>query len=316
MDAGGKVIDIHMHVPDLFLPTKLSPEEARRLLLKEMDEAGVERAFIYAFEIPHTIMSRVTLEQVYKGLEEAVSYGRFNLPPSLSKIVEGPHEVLEEHARMLEIAHTPSERVVEICRSTHRLLPVGSLDLEAPGILERLGELIGMGVVAVKIYPTLAMLGRRGMEALELVAEVLETAGKALIIHTGCDPGIWELPNFCEYGKPSRFEDIIRSYRDMPVILSHMGAYSALAPGIYLHEALDLAKRYGNVYLDTAAVEPHLILLAVRRVGAGKVLFGSDYPAIAWNSLPDLVARVARLDLSERDRERLLYLNAVRVFGL
>ncbi len=312
----GRVIDVHMHVPDLFLPTKLSPEEARRILLKEMDEAGVEQALIYAFEIPHTIMARVTLEQIYKGLEEAVSYGRFNLPPSLSKIVEGPHEVLEEHARMLEIAHTPSERVIDICRGTERLLPVGSLDLEGPGALKRLGELIGMGVVAVKIYPTLAMMGRREMEALEAVAEILEATGKPLIIHTGCDPGIWELPNFCEYGKPSRFEEIIRRHRDLPVILSHMGAYSALAPGIYLHEALDLAKRYGNVYLDTAAVEPHLILLAVQRVGSDKVLFGSDYPAIAWNSLPDLVARVARLNLPERDKERLLYLNAAGIFGI
>ncbi len=310
------VVDTHMHVPDLFLPSKLSPENARRTILEEMDEAGVEKALIYALEIPYTVMERVTLDQVYKGLEEAISYGRFNLPPSLSKIVEGPEEVLEEHSRMLRIAHTPSERVIDICRGTDRLFPVGSIDLESPGAVERLGRLLSMGVVAVKIYPTLSMLGRRELEVLDTVASLLEAAGSALIIHTGCDPGVWELPNFCEYGRPSRFEEVIRKHRDLPIVLSHMGAYSALAPGIYLHEALDLARRYSNVYLDTAAVEPHLIALAVRRVGAGKVMFGSDYPAVAWSTLPDLVARIAGLDIPEGEKERILYWNAVRVFEL
>ncbi len=314
------MIDFHVHAPDIFSPRKLPPEEAAARLVSEMGRARVCRALLYAVEASVERLRRlVSPARLVRAVEGAISAGIVALPPHLMRLVEDPGAALEEHARLLGAAITPSERVIEISRrSGGRILPVACPDPSAgtDELLARAEALARAGAVAFKVLPTIQLLEGRDVAKLEALAELLQERGLPLIIHTGCDPGLWELPEFCEYGRPSRFERIARRFRDLTVVLAHTGAYSALVPGIYMHEALDMMRRYPNVYGDTAAVDPELVEYAARKVGPEKLLFGSDYPVVAGATWEELVGAALSLRLPERWVERIVRENAAELLGL
>ena len=57
------------------------------------------------------------------------------------------------------------------------------------------------------------------------------------------------------------------------IILGHMGGY------FHVDEAIDVAERYPNIILETSAMPyPEKIREAVERIGAERVIFGSDGP--------------------------------------
>ena len=306
------IVDAHLHVPDIFDVDKMDTVEVRGLIIGEMDRAGVDVALVYSLEVnPKLVLERITLDRVFKGLEDTISYGNYSLPPSLLRTIENLEDVLVDHSNVLKTVFTPSERVIKLCKDTNRLKPVGSVDLSlGDEALERVESLLAMGAVGIKILPTVQVMEEKEMNVLDAAADILEDHARILFIHTGCDPGIWELPNLCSAGNPKNFEGLIGRHRDLPVVLCHMGSYSALRPGIYLEEALELTRRYDNVYLDTAAVEPQILLKAYSKVGPNKILFGSDYPLVGYE-LKELVGNVARLPIPQRDRERILGLNTL-----
>jgi predicted TIM-barrel fold metal-dependent hydrolase len=58
------------------------------------------------------------------------------------------------------------------------------------------------------------------------------------------------------------------------IILGHMGGY------MHVDEAIEVAKRYPNVILETSAMPyPDKIAAAVRRIGPERVIYASDGPA-------------------------------------
>jgi predicted TIM-barrel fold metal-dependent hydrolase len=80
------------------------------------------------------------------------------------------------------------------------------------------------------------------------------------------------------------------------IILGHMGGY------FHVDEAIDVAARYPNVYLETSAMPyPAQIRRAIDTIGAQRVLFASDGPGC----LPKLEVHKVRLaDLTEAEAER------------
>jgi predicted TIM-barrel fold metal-dependent hydrolase len=71
-------------------------------------------------------------------------------------------------------------------------------------------------------------------------------------------------------------------------------------------------KPYPNVLIDTSGAQPQagLVEYAVRELGADRVLFGSDWPI---RDFATQMARVTGARLPERDRRRILGLNAARL---
>ncbi len=314
------IIDFHVHPPDIMSERKLSPEDTARIMIREMDEAGICRALLYALEVNVERFLRVVKpSRLVKAVEEAVGMGILSLPPDLLRAVEEPEQVIREHADMLRLAHVSSEHVLEVSRASGgRIIAIASPDPSMPRdeLTDRVEKLVDEGAMGVKILPTIQMVDSKLMGRIDAVADVLESKGKVLIIHTGCDPGLWELPSMCEPARPSRFERLARRHRDLTIVLAHMGAYSALKPGIFLHEAIDMMRRLPNVYGDTAALDPEIVEYAVRKVGAGKILFGSDYPVVVGASWRMLVEAVKSIRLPREQVERIMWRNAAEILGL
>jgi predicted TIM-barrel fold metal-dependent hydrolase len=85
------------------------------------------------------------------------------------------------------------------------------------------------------------------------------------------------------------------------IVLGHMGAY------FHGRDALAVAERRENVMLETSACPyPGLIGEAVRRVGAERVIFGSDGPGCPPAIELD---KVRRAGLSHGDFRKVVYEN-------
>lgn len=89
------------------------------------------------------------------------------------------------------------------------------------------------------------------------------------------------------------------------IILAHMGGYH------HTDDAIQMCERYENLLRDTSACPyPHKIGEAIERLGAHRVLFGSDGP----DCNPKLELReITRLGLSENEQRLVLHDNIASI---
>ena len=110
-------------------------------------------------------------------------------------------------------------------------------------------------------------------------------------------------------GEVSVCELLAAEYPDGPFIIPHLGSFAddwraQLA-------FIDPLARHPNIFTDTSGVRRFdLLLQAVRRAGAGKILFGSDGP---WLHPGVELAKVRALKLPPRDESLVLGGNCLRL---
>jgi predicted TIM-barrel fold metal-dependent hydrolase len=97
------------------------------------------------------------------------------------------------------------------------------------------------------------------------LVEVLVERDLPVLIH--CGHPIFTLP--------WSIEELIVNFPQAKVVLGHMGHGNI----VYINASIDVAERNPNVYLETSGMPMHTkIAEAVERVGAERVLYGSDIP--------------------------------------
>lgn len=132
-------------------------------------------------------------------------------------------------------------------------------------------------------------------------------------------PTAWsQFPGGLYYGNPIFVDEVAQRHPDVPIILTKMGR----GIGYYFDMAMAVALRNTNVYFDTVGTTgPHL-RMAVDKIGAERIMFGTDWSATwRWISQPaDLYTiRLKTLDdagLSNSEREQILWKTASRLFKL
>ena len=305
-----RIIDMHVHLP----VEPADPVAAAERLVDSMDKAGVQVAVVIAVKLSRELF-RKTMS--VRKLSRAISMSGFHLAlcrnRGIQRIIMEPENALREHEMLLEEHSRGTEEVVTAAASfPDRLIPVASYDPEVSveANIETLSRLKGR-ILGVKLFPTMHFLDPASRR-LDPLYEFLQEEGLVLIVHTGCDPGIWELPPMCETARPSRLTRVARRYRDLDIVVAHMGSYSLLQPGIFFHEAVELGRVSGNVYFDTSAVDRYFIVKGVRKIGLDRIFYGSDYPYMGGLTMSDLIREVAEAGLSPREVEVVLYENPRR----
>ena len=155
---------------------------------------------------------------------------------------------------------------------------------------------------------------------LRLVRRAVETFGfvgiklhryDARITREVCEAGrAYSLPVLCDVmSDVSVCELLAQEYPDVNFIIPHLGSFSDdWKAQVAL---IDHLVRHANIYTDTSGVRRFDILeQAVRRAGAGKILFGSDGP---WLHPGVELAKVTALKLPKADEARVLGGNLVRL---
>ncbi|HUJ20379.1 MAG TPA: amidohydrolase family protein [Bryobacteraceae bacterium] len=80
--------------------------------------------------------------------------------------------------------------------------------------------------------------------------------------------------------KVANFHMIASEYPGINFIMAHLGSFASERWSEHL-EAIAVARRYANVYLETSSVVFYKFLeMAARELGAGKIIFGSDGPEV------------------------------------
>jgi hypothetical protein len=102
-------------------------------------------------------------------------------------------------------------------------------------------------------------------------------------------------------------------FPEVRLILAHIGCGW---DGDYTHQVRAVQQsQHGNVFADTSSarsITPGLIEWAVREVGANRVLFGSDTPLYHVSMQR---TRIDHADLTDAEKQQILYANAERIFG-
>ena len=112
-----------------------------------------------------------------------------------------------------------------------------------------------------------------------------------------------------ELAHPKYIDEVAVRFPDLRIIIRHAGWPWVL-------EAIAVAWRHENVYLDTSAISPKYLhndlLRYMDSVLQDKVLFGTSYPLIAFDkAIDDFMS----LPIKETTKEKVLYLNAKRLLN-
>ena len=186
-----------------------------------------------------------------------------------------------------------------VARFPDRLIGVARLHpgyrREAAAALRR--AVTELGFRGLKLHPTSTL----AHPAAEPTVELLRLAGELgvpVLFHCGDDP----------YTTPQAIAAGAAQAPETTVVLGHMGGY------FHVDEAIAAAERHGNLVLETSAMPyPGKIAEAVARVGAERVVFGSDGPGCN----PTLEVDKVRLAGLDAEAERLvLGANAARLLGI
>ncbi len=121
------------------------------------------------------------------------------------------------------------------------------------------------GYRMVKLHPTQhGYMPSRVAKWLSPIAAVAGELGVPVLIHTGDPP----------FGIPANMVPLIEACPRTTFILAHLATQNVC----YAADAINVAKQYPNVYLETGCGSLPRLKDAVGALGAGRLVFGTDCP--------------------------------------
>jgi len=210
-----------------------------------------------------------------------------------------------------------NEQVAELAGANPRFLGFASVDpssKNAPKQLER--AIRGLGLRGLKLDPALQRFHPDDRRLAWPLYQACAELGIPMLIHCGLS---WSLLGQAKYARPLALEEVAQEFPALPIIVAHFG-------WPWVEEALLLALKYRNVYLDTSIVysgtprdalrhvlERQIGIEVLERSLPHQVLFGSNYPRA---DIRRSVRGLDALPLSPALREAVARGNAARLLGL
>jgi len=187
-----------------------------------------------------------------------------------------------------------------------RLIPFGTVHPDLT-VEENLRHLRDNGIVGVKLHPLFQDLSLADPKVREILAALAEE-GMPVVTHVGAGGD----PAANERGRPELLRRLADELPGLKLIACHYGGY----------HLLDEAEEHvvgSSVTLETswpptmAELEPERVVALIRKHGANRVVYGSDWP------MADPAAEIAairRLGLTPEEEAGVLGGNLARILGL
>jgi predicted TIM-barrel fold metal-dependent hydrolase len=169
-----------------------------------------------------------------------------------------------------------------------------------------------LGIRGLKVHPPHQGFAPNGYRdgsspGLRAIYGTAEELGMPVIFHTGTSvfPGARN-----RSAEPLLLEDVAIDFPDLRIVLAHGGR------PIWMSQAVFLARRFPNVFLEVSSVPPARLLQYFPELPkmAEKVLFGSDWPGPGVTDIGENLRAFRGCGLPGADVERILGANAERVF--
>ncbi|MEG0741542.1 MAG: amidohydrolase family protein [Clostridia bacterium] len=176
-----------------------------------------------------------------------------------------------------------------------KLIGFGTLHPDLPDIPAELARIKASGLRGVKLHPDIQRFCLDDAGAVRMFHQIAD-AGLPALVHTGD----YRYP----FSQPERMARVLDQVPGLRVICAHLGGWSVW------EEAWRVLAGRPGVWVDTSsslyALEPQKAAEIIRRYGAERVLFGTDYPM--WEPGEEL-ARLMALPLTNTEREGILHAN-------
>lgn len=190
----------------------------------------------------------------------------------------------------------------DVAESNGKFIGLGTLYPDSPDLQGDFEHLKSLGLKGIKLHPDIQRFKIDDYRCLKIY-ELCERDGLPILMHTG--------DSRYDYSNPNRLIPIMEIYNGLTVIGAHFGGWSIW------EEASRVLCDIPNLYVDCSSSLPHIskqtAVEIIRRYGADRVLFGSDYPM--W--LPDKeIDSVLSLGLSDSELKKIFSENAIKVFDL
>ena len=136
---------------------------------------------------------------------------------------------------------------------------VNPREKNAPDILR---HYLDQGLCGLKLHPRLHGYQLGDHTLLDPLLEVCREYQVPMFSHGGSE----------ENDHPYYFEELARTFPEVTVILGHMCALN------YCDDAITVAQRNPNIYLDTSTAELFSVKAAIQKVGAHRIVMSTDWP--------------------------------------
>ncbi len=133
------------------------------------------------------------------------------------------------------------------------------------------------------------------------VWEKAEKLNIPVLVHSG---RIWQ--GDTDSSNPLYYQEIIDRFPKLKLIIAHLG-------GSFEKEALKLAKKYDNVYMDTSGGSAKKVMIAIKALGSERIIFGSDMPFIPYGDPGDELNKIRNLEISDEEKQLILGQNILRL---
>lgn len=189
----------------------------------------------------------------------------------------------------------------EVAKSDGKFVGLGTLHPESPDMEADVEEIISLGLYGVKLHPDMqefAIDDPRHLKMYELCEGRLP-----MLIHMG-DPRM-------DYSHPKRLRRVMEMFPNLTVIGAHLGGYTLW------EEASQILSDLPNLYTDCSSsffgLDDEAIVRIIRRYGADRVLFGTDYPM--WDADKE-ITRLMSLPFTEDELRAMFAGNVKKLFGI
>jgi uncharacterized protein len=131
------------------------------------------------------------------------------------------------------------------------------------------------------------------------VFDACEENDVPVMVHTG--------PHGMPFSVPGMYMPVAEDYPDLDIVFAHMGGAYTLS-----QEAIFMAERYDNIYLDTTLVLNMYLKRAMEAVGADRIMMAAEHSS----NIPVALTKVDCIGATEEQKAKILGGTAVDFYDL
>lgn len=225
-----------------------------------------------------------------------------------STLISHGTEIGVSHYVIFSVATTPHQVysinsfIAETVKNSDGLMTgLGTLHPDAENIKEDIEEIKRLGLKGVKMHPDFQKF-RIDDPKCDRIYELCEGV-LPVYLHTG--------DTRYAFSNPDNVIPVLEKYPDLIVIGAHFGGWSCWK------EAAHKLHKYKNFYVDCSSsfdwLDHNEAGELIKMYTADRVLFGTDYPM--WSHKQEF-ERFNKIDLTQEEREKILYKNAMKLFSI
>jgi predicted TIM-barrel fold metal-dependent hydrolase len=207
-----------------------------------------------------------------------------------------------------------NEQVAELCDKHPEFIGFASVDPGDPTAVKKLEHAVkGLGLQGLKLNPALQGFEINDQKSAYAIYQVCVELDIPVLIHCGL---CWAPSSLARYAHPLLLEEVVQAFPTLKIVIAHFA-------WPWVNEAVMLALKYPNVYLDTAilysgtpsnayqdVIGNKVGKLVLERSLREKVIFGSNYPRV---DIRRSVHGINDLNLSPELCQNIFYDNACRI---